>query len=136
MNQDVFDTVTQSYERCLKHHQFWEIFYEHFLAGSDAVAEKFKNTNFDKQVSMVRASVGYAISYAPNQDSEFLRGKLEKVGEIHSRAGHNIPPEMYEAWTASLIKAISICDPQYTTELAEAWGEVLRPAINLMTSKY
>ena len=46
-----------SYQRCKNDENFFAIFYETFLASSEEVREKFKNTDFKVQTQLLKVSL-------------------------------------------------------------------------------
>ena len=127
----------QSYER-IKHIKkndktFFDAFYDNFLASSPHIAKHFQSTNMEKQKAMLEKSFySLFIFYATNNANDYLR----KIAEHHSKAGHNIPPDLYDAWLESLIKTVGEFDPEYNLDVELSWRVVLSSGITYMKFKY
>ncbi len=128
------DAVTASYRRCRSNEGFIDTFYEHFLAKSPEVSEKFRGTDFARQKLMLRESLLAMLLF--NLGSDLAREELEQLGERHSRHGVNIPSHLYDLWLDSLCEAVEQYDPEFTSELRDQWKQAMRPGIELMVARY
>lgn len=124
-----------SYERCLKQGDFFNRFYDSFIASDALIAEKFAHTDMDEQKSMVKASLHMIMalrSLGPEKAVQYFK----KIGTAHGRQQYNIDPEMYEVWEDCLLEAVKHCDEQYDAEIDAAWRELLEDGIRIMKSMY
>ena len=128
------DAVTTSYHRCRTSDRFIDTFYEHFLAKSKEVAEKFRGTDFTRQKFMLRESLLMMLLF--NHDEAGAVEELERLAERHSRRGVDIPPHLYNLWLDALCEAVETHDPKYEPTLNEKWRAAMRPGIELLVSKY
>lgn len=128
--------VNQSYQRCLRHDNFFTFFYSHFTEQSDEIAALFANTDWYTQKQLIERAIRAAILYAKEPDMPIVHSYMENIAKRHSKRHLDIRPALYPLWLDSLIEAVSLCDPEYTAELGNRWREVLAPAINLMTENY
>jgi hemoglobin-like flavoprotein len=128
------DAVTASYHRCRASDDFFDTFYERFLAKSPEVAEKFRHTDFKRQKLMLRESLISMLLF--NLGSASARDDLEHLAERHSRRQVDIPPRLYDLWLESLCETIEQHDPQFTSELGADWRKAMRAGIDLLISKY
>jgi len=128
------DAVTASYHRCRASDRFIETFYEHFLAKSKEVAEKFRGTDFTRQKFMLRESLLMMLLF--NHDGPEAVEELERLAERHSRRGVDIPPHLYSLWLDALCEAVEKHDPEYKPTLNDKWRAAMRPGIELLMSKY
>ena len=124
--------VMQSYGRCCASPSFFDTFYEHFLASSPAIREKFVHTNMVAQKQLLRAGILNLVLYARGMSDT----KLRALGQSHSREGLDIRPELYDLWLDALLLAVREHDRQATQEDLIAWREVLGKGINLIKSFY
>ena len=127
----------QSYERvkCVEKNglSFFDAFYDNFCAAHSQVAQHFRNTDMDKQKKMLEKSFySLFIFYATNNANDYLR----KIAERHSKAGNNIPPDLYDAWLESLIKTVADYDPEFDLDVELSWRVVLSSGITYMKFKY
>jgi hypothetical protein len=60
--------VKESYEICLKHPNFFRVFYDTFTKKDQRVADLFENTDFERQAKALRASLAYLIMFAEGSD--------------------------------------------------------------------
>lgn len=123
-----------SLDRCTRQPGFLDRFYELFLASSEEVREKFRETNFDRQKEALRMSL-YMMLTAHEWSVE-CDAHLEEIAERHSRRQLNIPPHLYDLWLQCLLRAVGECDPVYCEEVEAAWIRVLQPSIDLLKSRY
>jgi hemoglobin-like flavoprotein len=128
------DAVTASYHRCRASKGFVDTFYQHFLAKSEEVAQKFEKTDFARQKLLLRESLLAMLLL--NLNSADARQELERLAERHSRRGLDIGPNLYELWLDALCEAVETHDPKYTPELREQWRAAMRPGIELLCTKY
>ena len=124
--------VMQSYGRCCASPSFFDTFYDHFLASSPAIREKFAHTNMVAQKQLLRAGILNLVLYARGMSDT----KLRALGQSHSREGLDIRPELYDLWLDALLLAVREHDRQAPQEDLIAWREVLGKGINLIKSFY
>ena len=127
------DCVWQSYQRCVENYAFLHEFYLRFLGASPQIAQKFIHTDMDHQVLMLRASLDLMLQ--GDNPREGLPG-LAEVAKLHSRAGVDIPPVLYDHWLESLLQTVEIYDKCFDKELEKAWREVLGSGIAFMKAAY
>lgn len=126
------DLVFQSYGRCCNRDEFFVDFYDHFMASSDAIKNRFVNTDMAAQRHLLRNGVLQLILTARGMPDR----KLKALGESHNRSNFNIKPEWYSLWLDALMKTVRQHDPEYTKDLENAWKEVLTPGIELIRGAY
>ncbi len=131
---DTAQIIQDSYNRCLADDRFFDTFYDIFLKKSDEIAPKFANTDFKKQKLLIKASVGMLVKFSTG--NEHVLAAVEKLGETHSRQGHDIRPELYELWLDSLCETLEAHDPEFSSELEARWREEMRNGIELIISRY
>ncbi len=128
------DVVQTSFDRCLATGDFFQTFYDIFLATSPEITSKFAQTDFNKQKNLIKASVAMMIRLGTGNAN--ARRILEKVGNTHSRQALDIRPELYDLWLDSLCEAIQRHDPDYNAELEALWRENMQEGIKLVTDRY
>ncbi len=124
--------VMQSYGRCCASPSFFDTFYQHFLASSPAIRDKFTKTNMVAQKQLLRAGILNLVLYARGMSDT----KLRALGQSHSREGLDIRPELYDLWLDSLLLAVKEHDKDADSDILAAWREVLGKGINLIKSFY
>lgn len=126
------DLVFQSYGRCCRRDDFFIDFYDNFMSSSDAIKQRFVNTDMAAQRHLLRNGIMQLILHARGMPDR----KLRALGESHNRHHYNIKPEWYGLWLDALMKTVRQHDPDYSPELGEAWREVLTPGIELIRGAY
>lgn len=135
MNKEIIDQVRQSYDRCLNDGAFFDKFYDRFLASSPEVRAKFSNTNFAKQKDLLNKGISMMIMYAGG-DNAVANNVISRLRESHNSAHMDIPPRLYVLWKRVLMETISESDPKYTSEISEAWSQVLDVGIKDISDGY
>lgn len=129
-----YDAVLASYHRCEGSGGFFDTFYDIFFAKSSDIPPKFANTNMEKQRQILGASLVWMLRFG--RDDPIAKHEVEKLGETHSRDGHDIQPELYASWLDALCESVQQHDPEYTSELEAQWREIMQPGIDLIVSRY
>jgi hemoglobin-like flavoprotein len=112
---------------------FFTDFYERFTSSSREVAEKFKNTNMEKQRTMLKASFYHMLSFSTAKEPPDY---LDHIAETHSRDHYDIRPELYDLWLECLISAAMKHDPEFTDDIELAWRLVMAKGIVYMKFRY
>ncbi len=134
MSEQDLELFNDSLERCMASSGFLDRFYELFLASSEEVSEKFKDTDFRRQKRMLRASLYLMIAAFSGEPR--AQAELEQRAEFHSRRQRDIRPELYDLWLECLIRAVKEFDRKFTDETERVWRKVMRQGIELMIAKY
>ena len=133
MQERDVELFNDSIERCSRNPKFLHRFYSLFLTSSDAVAKKFEHTDLRKQARMLKTSL-YTMMLASSESERVAH--LERLAQLHSRAGLDIKPELYDLWLDKLVQTVGECDPLFDTETGTAWRRMLQPGIEFMKSRY
>ena len=126
------DIVMQSYGRCCASDTFFDTFYDHFLASSPEIRDKFVNTNMASQKLLLRQGIFNVVLYARGMPGT----KLKALGCSHSRQGMNIRPELYKLWFSALAASIREHDQESTIETILAWREVVTKSVDVILAEY
>ena len=124
---------TKSYIRCTSNPDFADEFYRTFIASSDEVKEKFKDTDFSKQGKLLLSSLSYMILAYDSKDIYHMIGH---ISQTHCRHALDIKPHLYQYWMDSLVETVSELDPKYTSNVGKAWRKVMQPGIDYILSGY
>jgi hemoglobin-like flavoprotein len=135
VSEETIQQASASLSRCLENPGFLERFYELFMASSEEVREKFRDTDFSRQRAVLRDSL-YAMMTAAGTASGPAHLALEDLARRHSRAELDVRPELYTLWLDTLIQAVKECDASFSEELEEAWRGSLSAGIELMKAAY
>jgi hemoglobin-like flavoprotein len=112
---------------------FFTDFYETFTASSPEVAEKFKNTDMEKQRRMLKASFYHMVSLSATKE---VPDDLARIAETHNRDHYDIRPELYDLWMECLIRAVGRHDSRFTDDVELAWRLVMAKGIAYMKFRY
>ena len=124
----------ESLARCEAKYGFVPTFYDHFLAQSDVIRDKFADTDFTQQNRMLLRSLKLS-SGAINGEQAALQ-ELTQRAETHNRHHLDIKPELYELWLDALIKTASEFDDQWSEKIETDWRDILGSVIHHMTKRY
>jgi hemoglobin-like flavoprotein len=139
MSTDMFspdlEVFNDSLARCLRGEQFFQRFYELFLASSPEVRDKFHATDFRKQRRMLQTSFYMLIEYMVLGWPE-CRAYLERIAVAHGRQGRDIAPHLYDLWLECLLRAVKECDDRWSPEVEAAWRYMMNAGIAFLKSRY
>ena len=138
MNQNELAQIfNDSYARVVptsgKNDEFFSAFYTLLIASSPEAAIKFRATDMETQIRMLRASVAVLLAFFGSGGQEDYLGKL---AERHSRQGADISPSLYSVWLDCLIETVRRFDPKFDDDVAFAWRAVFSKGIEFMTDRY
>ena len=134
MEQARVNEFAASLTRCMIGSGFLDRFYELFQNSSEEIAEKFRNTDFERQKSALRSSLYVMVVAVEGGDAAMAY--LDRIARQHSRAELDIRPQFYEVWLDCLIQTVKEHDPEYTEETEKLWREVMRFGIDYITARY
>ena len=130
MTGEHVDDFRASLKRCLDAPSFLKDFYDRFLASSEEIREKFRNTDFERQNRVLADSL-YLMAVAVQGGPESIAWReLKWIAKRHRDLG--IGGAMYDVWLDCLLQAARAHDPQYSPSLESAWRETLVPGIEHM----
>ena len=133
-----YDQVfAESYRRVLGegsyNPDFISEFYRIFFSKSQAVADKFANTDMNVQKTMLHDSLDILVEF---YKSGIITKGLERLGKIHGKQQHDIPKDLYSLWLDSLVEALYQISPEFTKEEELAWRLVMAPGIAYIQFMY
>lgn len=135
MDAAILKTYEESLARCNADPSFLERFYEHFLASSPKVKEKFAATDFVQQKRALQASLHLMLLVA--EDAEKGPGRyLQELATSHSKQHLDIGAELYDFWLDSLLATVKHCDEKWTSGVEEAWENVMMVGISYLLGHY
>jgi hemoglobin-like flavoprotein len=127
------ELFNDSIERCSCKPEFLRRFYALFLASSETVAKKFDRTDMRRQARLLGTSL-YIMMLASGASERVVH--LERLAKLHSRAGLDIAPALYDLWLDRLLQAVAEFDPLFDEQTETAWRRVLQPGIEIMKARY
>jgi hemoglobin-like flavoprotein len=135
MDRPEIEVFNDSLARCLRGDQFFQRFYELFLASSPEVREKFQATDFRKQRRMLQSSFYMLVEYIVLGWPE-CQAFLERIAAAHGRHGRDIQPHLYDLWLDCLLRAVRELDELYSAEVEGAWRFMMGAGITFLKSRY
>ncbi len=123
-----------SYDRCCQAPNFIPDFYRTFLAACPEAAPMFADTDFDRQVKLLRHAIGLLLIF-PNQPPHEPT-LLSRVAERHSRRELNVAPALYGPFIESLINTVRQFDREFTPAVEAAWRATVGPGVAYMKAKH
>lgn len=127
-----------SYKRVLsdatsKENEFFDAFYDRFIAASPDVAVKFANTDMAHQKAMLKQSLTHLLNLFTTKK---VHDSLPDIARKHSRAQNDIPPHLYTLWLDCLVDTVREFDRKCTDDTELAWRIVCSQGIAYMTFMY
>lgn len=136
-DKDYLGIFSASYERAFQFDdekkKFLDRFYEIFFTKAPEIPQLFKDAHMGAQKTMLQDSLLYMkdffLSRKPNE-------YMKRIATVHSKAGKDVRPELYDLWLDSLIEAVKEYDPEFDSEVELAWRIALSPGITYMKHMY
>jgi hemoglobin-like flavoprotein len=135
MYRPEIELFNDSLERCLRGEQFFQRFYELFLASSPEVRDKFRTTDIRNHRRMLQTSFYMLMEYVAFGGLE-SEAYIERIAVEHGKQGRDIPPHLYDLWLECLLRAVKECDDHYSTEVEAAWRHMMDAGIIFFKSYY
>jgi len=135
MSPIVLAVFEASLKRCEARTDFFDVFYERFLASSPEVAEKFVGTDFTRQKELLRTSFHHLLLVArdPKQGPVPY---LEEIAVRHGTGHLAIGAHLYDLWLDGLLETVRVCDPEFSPNVEAAWEEVMMVGIHYLCANY
>jgi len=134
MQGDPISTFGESLDRCLADAGFLDRFYQHFMDSSPAIAERFVDTDFEKQKGALTQSL-YLMVLAMQGGAAAI-AYLDQVARRHGRTELNVEPQLYDIWLECLIRTVREHDPEFSDEIEQSWRQTMKFGIGLMRARY
>lgn len=123
-----------SLARCQASGDFLHAFYGRFMASSEEIAEKFAETDFDRQTRLLARSLEIT-AHATAGDSTALR-ELNQLALTHDRNHYDIKPGWYAYWVDALVATAAEYDPEWSDELEDDWRRLLGYVTRHLSVRY
>jgi len=129
--------IAESYDRVRQpfadRKDFFERFYEIFLASSPEIAEKFSDSDMEQLQLHLRQSLEHMVDF-------FIIGKpserIRQIAQSHNQSGYDIPSNFYDFWLDSLMATVKEYDSEYDSRVDLSWRELLAPGIAYMRNQH
>lgn len=131
--QQFVDSYARVGARDLETGGFLDSFYRRFIESSPVVAEKFRDTDMNRQREMLRISLDHMVYFAIDREET---DEIARVAGVHSKSKSNIPGALYALWLDALLDTVSEFDPAYDESVHKAWRRALEPAVEYMKRHY
>jgi len=137
MTSEHVDVFRASLKRCLATPHFLGKFYEAFVASSEEVREKFRNTDLDHQAKMLADSLyTLAVAAQAQPGANPAWAEMPRLAARHSRADLDISPALYDHWLDCLLDTVRDHDPEFSPAIESAWRQTLMVGVEYMRSRY
>jgi hemoglobin-like flavoprotein len=131
MNDNHAKVFQDSVSRCLESTSFIQDFYDRFIGHSDAIRDKFKNTDLQRQAQAMADSL-YSIAVAVQGGPENLaRADMKRLHVKHRTMG--IERSMYDTWLECFVETARTHDPEFSSSVEKAWRACLAAGIEAVT---
>ncbi len=135
---DFEKVFNESYKRILggatsRENDFFDSFYEAFIASSPLVAQKFAGVNMAAQKMMLKQSLIHLLNMFATKR---IPDGLGEIATKHSRRAADIPPQLYQAWLECLLMTVKKFDPRFSDDVELAWRMICSQGIAFMTFMY
>jgi hemoglobin-like flavoprotein len=127
MTANQVDSFRDSLKRCLDNPFFLKEFYDRFTSADPAVAEKFKNTDFERQKRVLADSLYLMAVGAQGGPESIAWREIKHIALRHRELGITSP--LYDVWLDCLLKTAGRHDPKWGPDLESAWKATLEPGI-------
>src|SRR5512136_2488904 len=94
-----------SLRRCLAEPDFLTHFYHAFLASSEEVRDKFKDTDFERQTRVLADSLYMMAVVGEGEKQGPAWAEVARLARLHSRSQLDIRPGLYDLWLQCLLQA-------------------------------
>ncbi len=129
-----YDLANDSFGRCCNSDGFFDSFYSILRASNPDIARMFARTDFTKQNELLRVGLDLMLMY--DHDNDAANQIMAKIRMSHSRHRLDVKPEFYHNWIDSLMVACEKHDANFTSDIENAWREVLAKGIDYIKSGY
>jgi hemoglobin-like flavoprotein len=133
-NANRFAKAKASFGRAINKGDFIARFYEIFMASDPEVADKFANTDMEKQKKLLMQGINLSIMFA--EGNPLGKHGIDRIRHTHSKSELDIHPEYYQLWLDSLLKAVNEFDQQIDEESNQQWRDMLQITIDYITDGY
>ncbi len=133
MTGEYVDAFRASLKRCLGTPSFLKDFYDRFMASSEEIREKFRNTDFERQNRVLADSLYLMAVASQAGPGSYAWRQLKRIARRHQELGIGGP--MYDVWLDCLLQAAGTHDPQFSPALESAWRATLIPGIERMRAQ-
>ena len=125
---DTYADIHQSLNRCLQRQDFLRRFYTLFVNSHEDIAARFRDTEWNQQIHLLRYGISASILYAGGSD--LGTHELDRLHRSHGRRGYAIEAWMYDRWLEALIETLRETDSQCDPHLEQRWRSAMGLAID------
>lgn len=122
-----------SYRRAMKSSDLHERIYRAFFAACPDARALFAKTDLQRHYELLHHAIVLMLAFHANPNTEEPT-ILSRVAARHSELGVLIPPDWFNAFSASIRQVVGASDPQCTDETKDAWAAVLDSGTRYMRS--
>lgn len=128
MQQTHIQVFQASLARATQATDFYQRFYEQFMHGKHDASVFFKNKDMQRIQKKLKMTLEMVADHASGRAG--LDMYFDMLGKMHERL--HIHSEFFAQWQTALIATASVCDPQFSEEIQQAWERVIEDVIDKM----
>ncbi|HHP0478353.1 globin [Vibrio campbellii] len=126
---NVIEAFNDSYERCVTHEDFFDLFYENFWSKGENFRQKFDGVDMKKQIRMLKGSIVFVMMADTSTDA---RDMMRKYGHKHGHNNIGVAPEDIDVWFESLLETVAQCDSDFDESVEYAWRHCFETGLTIM----
>ncbi|MBT2970280.1 MAG: globin [Candidatus Thiodiazotropha sp. (ex Ctena orbiculata)] len=128
INQHNLAIFRQSLQRVSASTEFFDCFYNSFVAQSDEIGEFFKNRDMKQLKKKLRETLFMLAETAEGRPGLTLY--IEMLGRVHLRL--KVKRKHFVMWEEALLEAVKRYDKEFDDKVLAAWLEVIDNVIETM----
>ncbi|MFN1581020.1 MULTISPECIES: globin family protein [Vibrio] len=126
---NVIEAFNDSYERCVAHDDFFDLFYENFWSKGEHFRHKFDGVDMKKQKRMLKGALVFLMMADSSTDA---RDMMRKYGNKHGQGNIGVSPEDIDIWFESLLETVKLCDSDFDESVDYAWRHRFETGLVIM----
>ena len=127
------DGFRASLRRCLADESFLRDFYDRFMASSEEIREKFRDTDFARQIRVLADSLYVMAVAAEGGPDNVAWSEVGRLSDKHRALG--VRSAHLDTWLESLMATVRDRDPEFSADVEAAWRRILAPGIEHMRAR-
>jgi hemoglobin-like flavoprotein len=130
MYKDDLTQFRQSLARVTAQADFFDCFYDHFMAQSEEIAAIFVNRDMSQLKHKLKETLQILADTVDGRPGFSLY--VEMLGRIHQRL--HIKRSHFDMWREALLDTVAVHDEHYNPRVRLAWQRVIDSVIDLLFS--
>ena len=131
LSEQTLATFHDSLDRVLAKNDFFDLFYERFMARSAEVAAKFEGFDIARIKRLLRDA--FYLKMMASDGNLRAAARLRTMADRHAELG--ITRAMHDTWLETLLSVVADRDPQFDVGVERSWREVTRIGMDIMKER-